>query len=258
MPAADLDLLTGAAEEAGRIALSHFREDPRTWDKPGDAGPVTEADLAVDAYLKQALLGARPGTGWLSEETADDGSRLTAPASFIVDPIDGTRAFVEGARDWAISIALVEAGRPTAAVVHLPARELTYTAALGQGAHLGGTPLRCTARGALPGAAILSNKPSMDPIRWPGGVPDVKRHFRSSLAFRLCLVAEGRFDGMVTLRPTWHWDIAAGALICTEAGALATDPAGEALRFDTEDPRASGTVAAGPAVHAGLMARLTG
>ena len=257
MPEADLALLTEAAEAAGRIALSHFRTDYRRWDKPDGAGPVTEADLAVDEALK-ASLAARPDTGWLSEETPDDGSRLTQDDCWIVDPIDGTRAFVEGAKDWAISAALVSGGRPVAAVVHMPARGLTYAARHGGGATLNGAPIRCAQTPEVYGATVLANKAALDPGHWPHGVPPVERHFRSSLAYRLCLVAEGRFDGMITLRPAWHWDIAAGALICTEAGAEVSDGSGADLRFDTQSARSPGTVAAAPGVHAGLMGHLRG
>lgn len=253
---ADLALLRAAALEAGEIALGHFRADPQVWHKDAGAGPVTEADLAVDAHLKARLTAARPGTAWLSEETEDGAARLQARDLFIVDPIDGTRAFIDGARDWAVSIALVRDGAPLAAVVHLPARNQTYSAARGRGAALNGNAIGVSAAAALRGAEILSNKASMAPSHWPRGVPEIKRVFRSSLAWRLCLVAEGRFDGMVTLRPAWHWDIAAGALIVAEAGGRVSDAAGRPLRFNTAEPLSSGTLAGGAAVHAGLLEAL--
>ena len=253
MPEADLALLQRTAEAAGDIALSHFRNAPRVWDKDAGAGPVTEADLEVDAYLRETLTAARPGTAWLSEETPDTPDRLTARDVFVVDPIDGTRAFIEGARAWGLSLALVRDGQPIAAVVHMPALERTYTAAAGAGARQNGVPLTVSARTDLTGATVVATRPNMDASRWPNGVPPVERHFRSSLAYRMCLVASGRFDAMLTLRPAWHWDIAAGALIITEATGITTDPTGKPLTFNTPDPRAPGVIAGGTAVHTGLL-----
>ena len=254
MPETDLALLARAAEAAGDIALRHFRNAPKVWDKDAGAGPVTEADLEVDAYLRETLTTARPGTAWLSEETPDTPDRLSARDVFIVDPIDGTRAFIDGAHAWALSLALVRDGQPIAAVVHMPALERTYTAATGAGAQLDGSTLTVSARAELTGATVLATKPNMDASRWPNGVPPVERHFRSSLAYRMCLVASGRFDAMLTLRPAWHWDIAAGTLIITEAMGTVTDPAGQALTFNTPDPRSPGVIAGSTAVHASLLA----
>ena len=120
MPEADLDLLIAAAQEAGQLALGYWRNRPREWDKGDGAGPVTEADLAVDARLRARLTAARPDHGWLSEESPDDGSRLGRRRLFVVDPIDGTRAFIAGETGWALALAVVEDGRVTAGVVHLP------------------------------------------------------------------------------------------------------------------------------------------
>ena len=134
MPATDLSLLQDAAAEAGEIALSYFGRKPRIWDKDDNAGPVTEADLAVNEMLETALRKARPDYGWLSEETDDNEERLSTKRQFVIDPIDGTRAFIDGSHDWSHSLAVVEEGRVTAAVVHLPAKGRTYSAALGHGA----------------------------------------------------------------------------------------------------------------------------
>ena len=254
MPGPELSLLMTAAEEAGEIALRHFRNRPKVWDKADEAGPVTEADLEVDAFLKQALTEARPAAGWLSEETEDDPARLSAAEVFIVDPIDGTRAYIDGARDWALSLALVQGGVPVAAVVHMPAQEQSYSAEAGGGAFLNGTRLAMETRAALQGATVLANKHAFAEHRWPQGLPPVTRHFRSSLAYRMSLVAEGRFDAMVTLRPAWHWDIAAGALIVAEAGGTVSDHTGTALLFNTPDPRSPAVVAGERTTHSGLIA----
>gem|GEM_PF-64546 len=219
MPEADLSLLTEAALEAGKIASSFFRNSPEKWDKGDGQGPVTEADLKVNEMLERELLRARPDYGWLSEETEDSSERASNESVFIIDPIDGTRAFIEGSKTFAHSLAIAKDGHVQAAVVHLPELELTYTAALGKGAQLNGAPISHSAHETLETATVLSNKHNTKPEFWPGGVPPFKRHFRSSLAYRLCLVADGQFNGMLTLRPTWEWDIAAGTLIASEAGA---------------------------------------
>jgi myo-inositol-1(or 4)-monophosphatase len=256
--AADLALLRDAAEEAGRIARRYHRRGPRAWDKAGGAGPVTEADIAVDDMLRARLTAARPGYGWLSEET-EDAHRAPGPArTFVIDPIDGTRAFMEGSDGFSHALAVVEHGTPRAAVVALPARRdgagETYAAALGHGATLDGAPIAASRVAEPEAAQILASRAAWEAARWRGG-PRGTRRFRSSLAWRLCLVAAGRFDAMVTLHPAWEWDIAAGALIATEAGARVTDPRGRALTYNAPHPKVPGVVAAG-AVHGGLLARL--
>jgi myo-inositol-1(or 4)-monophosphatase len=256
LPAADLALLAEAARAAGRIALSFFRKSPEIWEKHADAGPVTEADYAVDRMLRDTLTGARPGYGWLSEETEDGPARLARPRSFIVDPIDGTRAFIAGEPSWAHSLAVVEAGQATAGVVYLPVPDLLYAATLGGGATLNGQPIRASGRTEETGATVLAGKTAFHPDLWPGGLPQIERKFRPSLAWRLALVGEGRFDAMLTLRPAWEWDIAAGALIAAEAGARVTDRHGGPLRFNSPHPQTAGVIAAAPALHAAFLARL--
>ncbi len=255
MPGTDLDLLVAAARRSGEIATQYFKNNPDVTDKPGGAGPVTAADLAVNTMLEDTLRTARPDYGWLSEETEDTAHRLTTARQFVIDPIDGTRAFIEGSRDWAHSLAIVEAGQVIAAAVYLPIRDLMFAAIKGGGATVNDTTAKATTP-AMEGATILGAKPNFDPQHWGGQAPPVKRAFRSSLAYRLCLVAQGRFDGMITLRPSWEWDIAAGALIAAEAGATVTDPAGAALQFNNPHPQVPGVLVGGAELHAGLAARL--
>lgn len=254
---ADLTLLLEAAKAAGVIAMRHFRDDPKTWDKEGGLGPVSEADLEVDAMLRARLLEARPDHGWLSEETEDDPRRLVCERVFIIDPIDGTRAFIAGETGFSHALALSVAGRIRAAVVHLPAREETYWAAEGGGAWLNGRRIAPSACADPDAAALLASRQHLSEEHWPGGAPAGKPNFRPSLAWRLCLVGAGRFDGMLTFRPAWEWDAAAGDLIAVEAGAVVTDRAGEATRYNSEHPRIPGLVAAAPALHPRLMDRLS-
>ncbi len=259
MPGNDLALLIEAAHEAGRIATAFVGGPLDMQDKPGGAGPVTAADLAVNAMLVEQLRAARPDYGWLSEETEDNAARLGAERVFIVDPIDGTRCFIEGNHDWAHSLAVVERGVVIAAAIYLPMRDKLYAAAAGHGATLNGVPIRATARADLVGASILASKPNYAAENWRGGqVPEMARAFRPSLAYRLSLVAEGRYDAMMTLRPSWEWDIAAGDLILREAGAMTSDRRAAPLRFNNPVPMVDGVLAANPLLHGALHAALAG
>lgn len=254
MPARDLSLLTEAAEAAGQIALRYWQADPQVWEKPG-LGPVTEADLAVNEMLLARLTGARPGYGWLSEESTDDGTRQDAEHVFIVDPIDGTRAFIAGERHFAVSLAVAWRGHVTAAVVHLPALALTYSATAEGPALCNGRPIRASAHDGQPGARVLASKPALLPDLWETP-PEVERHFRASIAYRLALVAAGEFDAMMAFRPSWEWDIAAGHLIASRAGAMVTDARGRPITYNTDSARSAGIIAAPPGLHAALMRRL--
>ncbi len=254
MPAHDLALLTEAARAAGDIALRYWKNTPIVWDKP-DASPVTEADLAVNDMLMGQLRGARPGYGWLSEESPDDSARLNCEHVFIIDPIDGTRAFIAGEKHFAHSLAVARQGVVTAAVVYLPALDRLYTAAADGPALVDGQPMRASVRSLADDPNILTTKANLLPDHWQGEPPAFQRSFRASLAYRLALVAEGAFDGMLAFRDAWEWDIAAGSLIATRAGAVVSDCRGAALRFNSVRAQSSGIVAAAPALHADLLAR---
>ena len=254
---ADTALLVEAGEAAGEIALRHFRKGVRTWDKDDDS-PVTAADLEINEMLEDRLGSARPDYGWLSEESEDCPSRLDRDRVFIIDPIDGTRSFIAGEEGFSVALAVVEHGEVTAAAVHLPARRETFSAARGHGARKNGEPLAASARDAIEEATVLTASWQMRAENWPGGVPPLTRHFRSSLAWRMCLVAEARFDTMLTFRRAYEWDIAAGSLIAAEAGAQVTDGHGQAMRFNSAEGLQAGVIAAPPDLHAQIMAHRTG
>lgn len=258
MPAADdLALLIKAAEAAGDIANRYSGPNAKRWDKPGGQGPVTEADLAVNAYLEGFLPAERPDYGWLSEESDDNGSRLERQSTFIIDPIDGTRSFAEGSRTWAHSLAVATGGEITAAVIYLPQRDLLYSAALGQGAFCNGAPLSVAPPGELAEATVLTAKPNLQPQHWKAGTPpSFHRSMRPSLAYRLARVAQGRYGGMLTLRRSWEWDIAAGDLILREAGGRSSNRFGQPLRFNTPVPLLDGVLAGAPELHRDLLEAL--
>lgn len=255
-PEDDLALLTDAARAAGIIALRHFAGDRASWEKEGGQGPLTKADLEVDEMLRTELLRARPDYGWLSEETPDSPDRLARQSVFIVDPIDGTRAFVEGERNWAHSLSVVRDGVVTAGVVYLPARDRLYGAALGSGARLNGDPIHVTATPTEADATILTSRVNLKSEHWPGGVPPMALRFRSSFANRLALVAHGQYDAMVSFRPAWEWDIAAGTLILSEAGGQVSDAGGGGFAFNSAYAQQAGVLGANAALHRQLMARI--
>lgn len=256
MPESDLALLTRAAWRAAETATRYIGGEMNVRHKAADGSPVTDADMAVNAVLEEVLRGARPGYGWLSEESADDPARLGAERVFIVDPIDGTRSFIEGSDSWAHSLAVAQDGEITAAVVFLPMRERLYSAALGEGTRLNDAEVHASEVATLETAEILATKPSMQPDHWRSPMPQLKRSHRPSIAYRLGLVAEGRFDAMLTLRPSWEWDIAAGALLLSEAGAMISDRSGQRIRFNAAHPKHDGVVAANPALHGAILDRL--
>ena len=253
----DLALLTNAARDAGAIALRYWRKSPEVWEKAAGAGPVTAADLAVNDMLQARLQAARPDYGWLSEETPDATDRLQAKRVFIIDPIDGTRAFIDGTPDFAHSLAVAEHGQITAAVVYLPAKNRLYSASNDTISTLNGTPINCASCGSVRDATLLTARPNLAPEHWQNDTPPpVRRMFRSSLAWRMCLVAEGAFDGMLTLRPTWEWDVAAGTLIARQAGAMVSDRRGRAPLFNSPDARLDVCIAAPPGLQCDLLTQL--
>lgn len=223
MPAADtlgIDedtaLLADAALAAASIGLSFFRRDPRVWKKDNDS-PVSEADLAIDRFLKERLLAARPDYGWLSEETEDDQSRLGKNRVFVVDPIDGTRGFLAGSDQWTISLAVVEKGRPIAAALMRPSLQHLYTAGARRGAFLDGNRLRVPPRPSLADVRVAG--PAVLISRLSRPVPTLRsRGYVASLALRIAMVADGTVDLAFARGGAHDWDIAAADLIVAEAG----------------------------------------
>ncbi|MCP5088776.1 MAG: inositol monophosphatase, partial [Rhodobacteraceae bacterium] len=177
---------------------------------------------------------------------------------FIVDPIDGTRAFIDGSPTWAHSLAVSELGQITAAIVYLPEHDKMYSAGRDLGAFLNGAPLKASPINMVEGATLLAAKPTFDAWNWQDGqVPPVTRKFRSSLAYRMSLVGEGRFDAMATLRATWEWDVAAGTLIVEEAGGRVTDRRQNPLMFNNKGAQVNGVVAGGKIIQTALATRLS-
>ena len=244
-----VEAVAGVAAEAAQMALARWRTDFRRWEKEAGS-PVCEVDLDVDHMLRARLAGLLPDAGWLSEETADNADRLAARRVWVVDPIDGTRDYIRGRDGWAVSVALIEDGRPIVAVLDAPARRERWCASAGQGAWRNGVKLAAGSRTALPGARVPTD-----------ALPKADRdltivHKPNSIALRIAMVAADEADLVATLRWGSEWDVAAAVLIAGEAGAGVSDALGKPLVFNKPDPQAFGVLVSAPGIHAAAVDRL--
>jgi myo-inositol-1(or 4)-monophosphatase len=243
---------------AGEMALGFFRPGERTSaviDSKEGGSPVTEADRIVDRFLKQRLSELVPEAGWLSEETLDTAERLTRRRLFIVDPIDGTRAFMTGDARWAVSVAFVADGRPELGIVHLPARGETFTAVRGQSAQRNGLPIKVSDRHHLAGGRIAGPASLLKSLE-SAGLPLAREPRVPSLAYRLAQVACGALDAGLASTDACDWDIAAADLILHEAGGCLSDLAGSALIYNGPAPRHGVLLAAPRRLHGELVAAM--
>jgi len=253
-PAPDLagahDLLADAVREGGALALQTFRGELKSWIK-GKSSPVSEADLAVDALLRQRLI-AGNDFGWLSEETEDDPSRLQKAHVWVVDPIDGTRAYLAGLPEWVISAALVHDGRPVIAAVYAPVTDELFLANAGGGATRNGVPIRASGNDQLAGARVSGAKRRLDALA--AIEPRIETVPRApSLALRLARVAAGALDATFTAPGSHDWDLAAADLLVHEAGGALTTLTGDRLIYNQANPVHGALVAAGNARHKVLL-----
>jgi myo-inositol-1(or 4)-monophosphatase len=261
LPATEVDpaqaaaRLAAAVREAGALALSMFRTPLRNWTKGPTSSPVSEADIAVDNLLRQKLTAENGAIAWLSEESADDPARLAARYVWIVDPIDGTRAYIEGHTDWAVSAALVAHGRPIAACLYAPATEEFFAAKAGAGATRNGAPIAATTGAGLEAMRIAGPKHLLERLAAMTppftAVPRVR-----SLALRLARVAQGALDASIAGGNSHDWDLAAADLLVHEAGGALTPFGGGTGTYNRPVPRHGMLVAAGRDRHATLIALL--
>ena len=261
MPAADvlidLAMMRGAAQFAGDLALRMMKAgEAAHWHKePGS--PVTEADLAVNRYIANTLRKARPEYGWLSEETSDFRAQRSARRVWVVDPIDGTRAFIHPEDPhWCVAIALVEEGQTVAGVLYAPELEMLFEASRGGGAYLNGKRMSVSTCTDMPGCRIITNTGMLSHPAWPEPWPEmmVADPKPNATLLRLAFVAAGMHDSVLALVRKSDWDIAAGALLVEEAGGLATTHLGEPFLFNRIEPAQRSILAsATPQLHEALM-----
>ena len=243
------DRLNAAVREAGDLALKTFRGTLRSWTKGKDS-PVCEADIAVNELLHDRLNGE--GFGWLSEESVDDPRRLAAGRVWVVDPIDGTRAYIAGLSEWTIAAALVEDGRPVIAAVFAPVAEELFTATAGGGAWCNGARIMTSAGDGLDGARFAGPRSILE--RLQKTVPAIVPLPRvASLALRLTRVAQGTVDAAMASGNSHDWDLAGADLLVHEAGGRLTTLSGQRLVYNQAKPVHSALVAAGRGRHERLI-----
>ena len=227
---ADLDLILDAARQAGKIANGFFRQSPEVWWKNEGRSPVSAADFAANDRLQSLLLKARPNYGWLSEETDDDSARLSCETLFVVDPIDGTRAFIAGEPIWCVSVAVVHNGRPVAGVLVAPALEQEYQACADGPALRNDVRITVRTQGDVGELVLAADEKVVKKLQ-----PDLAIHRVShvpSLAYRLAMAADGRIDGTIVKKDSHDWDLAAADLILQRAGGALTGLDNELLIYN--------------------------
>ena len=244
-----------SALDAARVVFSRFTAGQIEAEYKAGHDPVTEADRAVDAVLRQNLL--RDGEGWLSEESVDDPSRLEKSCVWVVDPLDGTREFVKGLPEFCVSIGFVENGRPVAGGIYNPATKETILGAVDCGVLYNGKPAQPSQRTSLSGALILASRSEVKRGEWAqfqSGEFQVRA--MGSVAYKLGLVAAGLADVTFTLTPKNEWDVAAGAALVTSAGGFVATLDHMPLRCNNRNPLLSGLMASGPFLRDPLLAVL--
>lgn len=251
----ELEQLETAIRTAGAEALRIAADGFKTIQKP-DQSPVTSADLAVNNLLHAQLLSLFPGDGWLSEESPDDANRLQKDRVWVVDPIDGTKAFINRVPEFCISVALIEHGHPVVAAIYNPSTDELFSAVRGGGVQLNGKPVvsRQVSTGHLP---VIVLSPWERQIGRFAPLDSVTQHRPMlSIAWSLALMACSRIDAVATFEPENEWDVAAAVLLVNEAGGTITDGSGQALTFNRPTPRYRGIIATSPCCPALLTREL--
>lgn len=252
----DHERLCAAVRRAGEAARRRFeRRDTKSWAKADDS-PVSDADYEANDILREGLIEAGDGYGWLSEENADDEERLDAKRTWIVDPIDGTRAFLKGLPQFAVCAALIEDGEAISSAIFNPITDEFFEATRGGGARVNGAPMSASTACDLRGCAMLGTQRVFDHDGWPGRWPDMRVEYRNSTSYRLALIGAGGFDATIALVPKADWDTAPGALIAKEAGGCASDHLGKPFVFGQKHPWQRGLVCAAPGLYSALLERL--
>jgi myo-inositol-1(or 4)-monophosphatase len=242
-----------AAREAGAIIARYYEQRIEAREK-GPDNPVTKADLEANVCIRSHVAAAFPGDGWLSEETADSAERLQHERVWIVDPLDGTKEFIQHIPEFCVCIALVEHGRPVVAVEFNPASQRLYAAVRGGGTTVNDAPARVSTTARVPDAVVLASRSEDKRGEWDPFKDRVHVRLTGSVAYKLAELATGNGDATFTLTPKNEWDICAGSLLVEEAGGLVTDLEGKPLVWNQPKTLRPGMIASNGVLHAGLLA----
>ena len=249
----ELTLAKKAARVAGEILRGHWRRGGYHIGSKGVDNPVTAADLEADRALKKLLHEPFPEYGWLSEETVDNDARLKCRRVWIVDPLDGTKEFINGIPEFSVAIALVEDGVPVLGVTYNPIKREMYWAARGTGCHLNARRVRVTRTRKLQGATVLASRSETARGEWQVFHGILKVSPTGSVAYKLAMVAAGKGDATFTRSPKSEWDIASGAALIMEAGGVITDIKGREIRFNQPSVKLEGLIADNRILHHALL-----
>ncbi|HTO56678.1 MAG TPA: 3'(2'),5'-bisphosphate nucleotidase CysQ [Pseudomonadales bacterium] len=248
----ELAVAIEAARAAG-AAIRAIYDTPFEVREKSKDNPVTEADLQANERIQSLIRREFPGDGWLSEETHDDRNRLAQSRVWIVDPLDGTKEFVQHVPEFCVCIALVERGEPIVSVSYNPVVDEMFAAERGGGLTLNGVSARVSSTSTLSASRILASRSEDKRGEWDAYKPHFRVELTGSVAFKLALIAAGRADATFSLTPKNEWDICAGTLLITEGGGRVTDLNGQPLRFNQPDTRRSGLIASNGRLHAPIM-----
>jgi myo-inositol-1(or 4)-monophosphatase len=235
--------MAASVRDAGAVALSMFGRPIHNWTK-SESSPVSDADIAVNRLLHEQLAGEDSSIAWLSEESVDDPLRLDARYLWIVDPIDGTRAYLAGSPDWSISVALVDEGRPVAACLYAPVSDQFFMALAGRGATCNGAPIAATAGASLEQLRIAGPRKLLERLTAREPSFSVMPRVRS-LALRLVQVAQGDCDAAIAGPNSHDWDLAAADLLVHEAGGVLAPVGGGRIIYNRLVLRHGTLIAAG-------------
>jgi myo-inositol-1(or 4)-monophosphatase len=241
-----------AAIDASRPVFARFTPGAIETEYKTGHDPVTEADRALDAVLRKELL--REGEGWLSEESVDDPIRLQRSRVWVVDPLDGTREFVQGIPEFCVSIGFVEDGRPAAGGIYNPATDETFLGSVDSGITYNGKPAQPSQRRTLDDALVLASRSEVKRGEWR---PFENRNFKirpmGSVAYKLALVAAGLADVTFTLTPKNEWDVVAGVALVQSAGGFVSTLERTELTANNRNPLLTGLLACGPHLKTELL-----
>lgn len=241
--------------KAGKIALKWFKNDPENWEKE-DGSLISKVDIEINNLLGRILKKSNPNFGWLSEESEDDKSRLEKEITFVVDPLDGTKAFLEGKKEFSISIALVKNGEPISGIVYSPSTKEIFESEKNKGSWKNKKRIYISKFNELNGCKMVAFKPMFSHPSWKSPWPKMSIENRNSVAYRMALVASGEFDAMMALNSKNDWDIAAGDLLITEAGGYVSQHNAKKLKYNNVSTKKPSVIGSNKKIYDEIITRV--